>query len=90
MNPKYYVDDTELKRVTDFLNANGIGGGVKFTHPLEWVGPFKIPAIPGKTPAQIVLDSGAELNAGLVLDLLSKGYPEWFVASTLRAQAQGA
>jgi hypothetical protein len=85
MNPKYYVTPEQLAKVVAFLNSNYVGGSVKETQEDTFMGPIKIPEIPGKAVVSIYLECGEVINAGLVLDLLSKGYPEQQVAATLRA-----
>lgn len=87
MNPKYYVTPEEAQRVIDFLNKNQIGGGVKGLAGNNFVGPFVVPTVVGKEMVGIVLNSGVEMNAGLTLDLLSKGYSEEWVAKMLQAMA---
>lgn len=90
MNPKYYVTPEEAKKVIDFLNQNQIGGGVKGVAGNDFVGPFRVPEVPGKEMLGIVLNSGVEMNAGLTLDLMSKGYAEQWVATMLQAMAAPA
>ena len=87
MNPKYYVTPDETQRVVDLLNKYSIGGGVEGVAPNRWEGPFSIPEGKGKEVLNVVLKSGVVMSAGLTLDLMSKGYPEAFVASMLRAMA---
>jgi hypothetical protein len=87
MNPKYYVTPEEVKRVIDFLNEHSIGGGWKSSTQPNFVGPFQVPPVEGKWMIGLVLKNGCEMNAGLTLDLMTKGYPEWLVASMLQAMA---
>lgn len=88
MNPKYYVTPEEAKRVTDFLNKHAIGGGVAGGEPNVFVGPLSVPEVPGKEMLNLILSNGAKVNAGLVLDMMGKGYAEWLTAATLRASVQ--
>jgi hypothetical protein len=90
MNPKYYVTPEEAQRVIDFLNKNSVGGGVRGSDRQErsFLGPFAVPEVAGKIMLLLELQSGAVMNAGLTLDLMSKGYPDWLVASMLQAMAQ--
>lgn len=87
MNPKYYVTPEEAQKVIDFLNKNQVGGGVKGLAGNDFIGPFRVPEVAGKAMVGIVFNSGVEMNAGLTLDLLSKGYSEAYVASMLKAMA---
>lgn len=87
MNQKYYVTPEEAQRVIDFLNKHQVGGGVKGLAGNDFVGPFRVPTVAGKEMVGIVLNSGAEMNAGLTLDLLSKGYSEEWVAKMLQSMA---
>lgn len=89
MNPKYYVSPEECQKVVDFLNKNQIGGGVVDMVLPDYRGPFRVPDVPGKQMLGLVLSNGVEMNAGLTLDLLSKGYAEWLVISMLRAMSGG-
>jgi hypothetical protein len=86
MNPKYYVTSEEAQKVTDFLNKHNVGGGVKGVNLNEFVGPVSVPVVAGKQMVNLVLANGAQMNAGLTLDLMGK-YSEWFVASMLAAMA---
>lgn len=88
MNPLYYVTPEEAQKVIDFLNKHGIGGGWKSCTLPNFVGPFIVPSVAGKLMIGLVLQNGCEMNAGLTLDLMSKGYQEWFVASMLQAMAK--
>ena len=87
MNPKYYVTPEEAQKVIDFLNKHNIGGGVATSGLNEFVGPFQVPPVAGKQMLNLALGSGAVMNAGLTLDLMSKGYPDWLVAGMLQAMA---
>jgi hypothetical protein len=87
MNSKYYVTPEEAQKVIDFLNKHRIGGGWKSCTLPNFVGPFRVPEVAGKAMVGLVLQNGCEMNAGLTLDLMTKGYAEWFVASMLQAMA---
>lgn len=84
MNPKYYVTPTEMQKVADFLIKHQVGGGLKGIVLPNFVGPVAVPQVAGKDLVYVEFENGAQMNAGLVLDLMSKGYQEWFVAATLR------
>jgi hypothetical protein len=90
MNPKYYVSPEECQKVIDFLNKNAIGGGVAGSSLNEFVGPFFVPVVAGKLMLNLQLKSGVEMNAGLTLDLMSKGYAEWLVVAMLVQMAAPA
>jgi hypothetical protein len=88
MNLKYYVTPEEAEKVIAFLNKYKIGEGVKGGLLNEWVGPFSVPVVAGKQMLLIRLNNNAKLNAGLVLDMMGKGYPEFLVADILKAGAR--
>lgn len=84
MNPKYFTSPEELQTVMDFVNKNGIHGGVKEVTLPQWGGPFRVPQMEGKAMHGILLRDDTEMNAGLCLDLIQK-YPEFVVVSLLRS-----
>jgi hypothetical protein len=88
MNPKYYVSPEEAQKVIDFLNKYKIGEGVKSTLLNEFIGPFSVPQVTGKLMLLVRLNNNCKLNAGLVLDMMGKGYPESMVADVIRAGAR--
>lgn len=90
MNPKYYVSPDELQKVIWFVNKHQIGGGVKGVAPNIFVGPFVVPPVEGKEMLGVVLNNGVEMNAGLMLDLMGKGYAEQWVVYMLQAMATPA
>jgi len=90
MNPKYYVSPEEAQKAIDFLNKHAIGGGVAGSALNEFVGPVSVPQVPGKLMLNLQLKSGAEMNAGLTLDLMGKGYAEWLVVAMLEQMARPA
>jgi hypothetical protein len=88
MNPKYYVTAEECEKVRLFLNKHGIGGGVVGGSENTFLGPFVVPQVEGKLMFNLRLANGCEMNAGLTLDLMSKGYAEDWVATMLQAMAR--
>jgi hypothetical protein len=87
MNPKYYVSPDELQKVIAFLNKHSVGGGVKDVVPNLFVGPFSVPVVEGKDMLGVMLNCGVEMNAGLTLDLMNKGYTEQWTVMMLQAIA---
>lgn len=90
MNPTYYTTPEEVAKVVDYLNQNGIGGGVDHVYLLAFIGPFSVPPMEGKQVHQVVLANGTDMNAGLTLDLIQKYGPNsWLTKSMLEAMSRG-
>lgn len=91
MNPKYYVNAEECEKARTFLNKYSVGGGVVGGEELTYLGgPVAVPQIEGKLLFHLKLANGADLNAGLVFDLFSKGYSEASIAERLQYEVRNA
>ena len=84
MNPKYYVTPEEAEKVRAFLNKYSIGGGVEKASELIYFGPVAVPQREGKSLLHLRLANGCDMNAGIVLAMMTNGQSEARAAEVLQ------